>query len=181
MPGARTSSSRPPVRLAFSHISATSLIVIDALPPPQILTHLAGSNSQCVIGHRDTDDEAGNFTTARCNGRTSVIARDWHGDTIRRVDRCSIMLMIEGVQRPELLHVSNCGGSLKVRHTGDMWTRQLLAATRVAPSRLERVLYEPVAKRPTCYRISIAFTPPVKPTDTPLGERSAVRCDRWSY
>ena len=151
---------------------------MDALPPPEILAHLVGPRSNCVIGHRYSDEEAGNFTTARCNGRGSVLARDQHGDTVRAVSRCSIMLMIEGVELPELLHVSNCSGALKIRRTGDVWTRQLLASGGIAPSRLDRVIYYPVPRRPSCYRIAIMFTPPGKRENGPLDERSAMRCDR---
>lgn len=148
------------------------------LPPPEILAHLTAPRSTCVILHRYTDDDEGHFTTARCNGRSVLIARDQHGDTVRRVGRCSIMLMIEGVELPELLHVSNCSGSLRIRRTGDIWTRQLLAAARIASSRLESVLFEPVANRPTCYKVTIAFTRLGKAINGPLDDRSAVRCDR---
>lgn len=151
---------------------------MNALPPPEILAYLTGPRSACVIGHRYTDEEAGHFTTARCNGRSVVLARDRHGDTVRRVSRCSIMLTIDGVELPQLLQVSNCGGTLKIRHTGDLWTRQLLVSARIAPYRLESVLYEPVAHRPTCYRISIAFMPPGPRSSGPLKELAALRCDR---
>ena len=151
---------------------------MNALPPPEILAHLMGPGSSCVIGHQYTDEEAGHFTTARCNGRSVVLARDRHGDTVRRISRCSIMLTIEGVDFPKLLRVSNCEGTLKIRQTGDIWTRQMMASARIAPYRLESVLYEPVSHRATCYRISIAFTRPGHRVSGPLKELSAERCDR---
>jgi len=147
-----------------------------ALPPPEILAHLTGPGSNCVISHLYTDEEAGNFTTARCNGRRTVIARDLHGDMVRQISGCSIMLTIEGVRFPRLLHVSNCSGAMRIRQTGDIWTRQLLAAGRIARSRLEGVQFYPVARQPACYRIAIAFTLLGMPTNAPLEGRSATRC-----
>jgi len=152
--------------------------VIDALPPPEILAHLMGPQSTCVIGFTYTDAESGNVTSARCGGRPYVIARDDHGDSVRRLSKCSIMLMIEGVRFPRLLNVSNCGGALKVRRTGEIWTQELLASARIAPSRLDRVIYYPIRHRPACYRILIMFTLPGTANYEPLGERSATRCDR---
>jgi len=151
--------------------------VIDTLPSPEILAHLTGPHSTCVISLTRTDAESGDVTSARCGRRHHVIARDYHGETVRRVSRCSTMLMIEGVELPRLLHVSNCSGSLRIRHTGDIWTRELLASGHIDPARLERILYEPVAHRPTCYRVSVAFALPGTATYTPLGDRSATRCD----
>jgi hypothetical protein len=153
-------------------------LVIDALPLPEILAHLTGPQSTCVISLTRTDAESGDVTSARCGRRSYLIARDYHGDSVRRVSNCAIMLMIEGVELPRLLHVSNCGGPLKVRHTGDIWTRQLLASARIAPSRLDRVIYYPIPRRPTCYRIVIGFTLPGTQSYVPLGERSTTRCDR---
>jgi hypothetical protein len=152
--------------------------VIDALLSPDILAHLTGPKSNCVISLTRTDAESGDVTSARCGRSNNVIARDYHGDSVRRVSRCAIMLMIEGVELPRLLHVSNCGGPLKVRHTGDIWTRQLLASARISPSRLDRVIYYPVLRRSTCYRIVIGFTLPGTQRYVPLGQRSTTRCDR---
>jgi hypothetical protein len=151
--------------------------VIDALPPPEILARLAGPQSTCVISLTRTDAESGDVTSAQCGRRHYAIARSYHGDNVRRVSRCSIMLMIEGVELPDLLHVSNCSGPLRIRHTGDMWTRELLASARIAPARLEQILYEPVAHRPSCYKVSVAFTLAGTATHTPFGDRSALRCD----
>ena len=149
---------------------------MDALPPPGILAHLTAPGSACVISHRYTDDEDGNFTTARCNGRSVVIARDRRGDTVRRVSRCSIMLTINGIHFPELLRASNCRGALRIERTGDIWTRQLLKSAGIAPSWLEGVQYEALAHRPACYRVAIVFTPPGRPVNTSFDERSMVRC-----
>lgn len=150
--------------------------MIDTLPPPEILAHLTGPQSTCVISFTDTDAESGNVTSARCGGHRYIIARDYHGDSVRRLSQCSIMLMIEGVRFPRLLNVSNCSGALKLRQTGEIWTRQLLASARIAPSRLDKVIYYPVARRPACYRITIAFSGPGR-SEGPLTERSAKRCD----
>ena len=151
---------------------------MNALPPPEILAHLTGPSSHCVISYQYTDTEAGDPTRARCGAREYVIARDYHGGSVRRVSSCAIMLMVEGVRFPRLFAVSNCSGPLTVRNVGEGWTRGLLASARIAPGRLDRVMYYQVAHRPSCYRVSIMFTPPGKRTNTPLGERSAVRCDR---
>jgi hypothetical protein len=86
------------------------------------------------------------------------------------------MLMVEGVRFPRLFGVSDCSGPLKVRNVDEGWTRDLLAGARIAPSRLDRVLFSPVAHRPACYRISIAFTPPGKAANAPFEERSQTRC-----
>lgn len=150
---------------------------MSALPPPEILAHLTRPGSSCVIGHRYADEEAGSFTIARCNGRSVVLARDRHGDTVRRISRCSIMLTIEEVDFPKLLRVSNCNGTLRIRHTGDIWTRQLMASARIAPYRLDSVMYEPLSHGATCYRISIAFTPPGQSVSGPLKQAAARRCD----
>jgi hypothetical protein len=152
--------------------------VIDALPLPEILAHLTGPQSACVISLTHTDAESEDVTSARCGRRYYVIARDYHGDSVRRVSSCAVMLMIEGVELPRLLRVSNCGGAFKVRYTGDVWTRQMLASARINPSRLDRVIYYPVPHRPTCYRIVIGFTLPGTQRHVPLGERSTTRCDR---
>lgn len=152
--------------------------MIDALPAPEIVARLAGPRSICVIRLTHTDAESGDPTSARCGRRRIVIARDYHGDNVRRLSRCSIMLMIEGVRFPRLLHVSNCEGPLQVRHVGDVWTQQLLAAAKVAPSRLDRVIYYPIRHRPACYNITVMFTMPGTRRFVPLGERSATRCYR---
>ena len=151
---------------------------MNALPPPEILAHLNGPGARCVISFQYTDAEAGDPTEAQCGARKYVIARDYHGDSVRRVRDCAVMLMVEGVRFPRLFAVSNCGGALQVRNVGEGWTRDLLASARIAPARLDRVMYYPVAHRPSCYRVSIVFTPLGTATNTPLGERSAVRCDR---
>jgi hypothetical protein len=151
---------------------------MNALPPPEILAHLTGPSSHCVISYQYTDVEAGDPTRARCGAREYVIARDYHGDSVRRVSSCAIMLMVEGVRFPRLFAVNNCSGPLEVRNIGEGWTRGLLASARGASSRLDRVLYSPVAHRPTCYRVSILFTPLGKTTNTRLDERTAIRCDR---
>ena len=149
---------------------------MNALPPPEILAHLKGPSSHCVIGFQYTDTEAGDPTTAQCGARRYIIARDYHGSSVRRVRDCAVMLRVEGVRFPRLFAVSNCGGALRVRNVGEDWTRDILASAQIAPSRLDRVLYSPVAHRPTCYQVSILFTPSGKPTNVPLGERSAMRC-----
>jgi len=152
--------------------------VLHSLPPPEILAHLTGPSSHCVISYQYTDAEPGDPTRARCGVGEYVISRDYHGDRVRRVSGCAIMLMVEGVRFPRLFGVSNCSGPLKVRHVGEGWTRGLLASARIAPARLDRVLYSPVAHRPTCYRVSILFTPAGRTTNTRLDGRTAVRCDR---
>lgn len=154
--------------------------MIDALPPPEIVARLAGPVSECVIRYQRTDAEAGDVTSARCGGSDHIIARHYHSDSVRRVNRCAVMLTIEGVRFPRLFHVENCGGSLQVREVGKTWARDELAAGRIAPSRLDRVVYVPVPQRPACYRITVVFTPLGKTTNTPLDERSAMRCAKES-
>ncbi|HWI84778.1 MAG TPA: hypothetical protein VNT42_00445, partial [Sphingomonas sp.] len=66
----------------------------------------------------------------------------------------------------------------KTREIGNIWTRELAASARIAPSRLDRVLYYPIAGRPACYRVAVMFTPPGKQANAALDERSATRCDR---
>ncbi|WP_116090771.1 hypothetical protein [Sphingomonas crusticola] len=151
--------------------------MIDALPPPEILAGLNGPATRCVISYQYTYPEAGDVTSARCGNRRYLIARDYHGDSVRRLNGCAVMVMTEGVRFPRLFHVDNCRGPLQAREVGKVWTRELLAAGRIAPARLDRVIYYPLAGRPACYRVSIAFTPPGKRTNTPLDERSAMRCD----
>jgi len=151
---------------------------MNALPPPEILAHLKGPNSHCVVSFQHTDAEAGDRTEAQCGARRYLIARDYHGDSVWRVRSCAVMLMVEGVRFPRVFAVNNCSGALQVRNVGEGWTRELLASARIAPARLDRVVYYPVAHRPTCYRVSIMFTPLGKTTNTRLDERSAVRCDR---
>lgn len=151
---------------------------MNALPPPEILADLKGPSSHCVISLQRTDGEAGDPTEAQCGARRYVIARDYHGNSVRRVRSCAVMLMVEGVRIPRLFAVNNCSGALQVRNIGEGWTRDLLASARIAPARLDRVLYYPVAHRPACYRVSIMFTPLGKITNTRLDERTAVRCDR---
>jgi hypothetical protein len=160
-----------------AHIGVRGNSLINALPPPEILAHLTGPQSTCVISLTYTDEESGNVTSARCGKHRYVLARDYHGDSVRRINSCTVMLMIEGVRFPRLLHLSNCDGPLRVRHTGETWTRELLAAGRIAPRRLDRALFDPVAGRPTCYRVWIAFTALRNPPSGPLGDRSTVRCD----
>jgi len=150
--------------------------LISALPPPEILAVLTAPQSSCVVSLTYTDAESGNVTSARCGPRRYVIARDYHGDSVRPLSRCDVMLMVEGVRFPRLLHVSNCRGGLKVLHIGETWTQQLLSAGGIARSRLDRVIYDPVARRPACYRITIVFTLPGTSRYVPLGERSATRC-----
>ena len=152
--------------------------MINALPPPEIVARLTAPHSSCVISLQHTDAESGDPTSAQCGNHRLVVANGFHGDNVRRISNCAIMLMIEGVDMPRLLHVSNCRGTLRVRQAGEIWTRQLLASARIAPSGLDRVLYYPIAHRPACYRIAIVFTPPGKPSDGPLAERSAIRCAR---
>lgn len=152
--------------------------MIDALPPPEILARLTGPQSTCVISLTYTDAESGDVTSARCGKHRFVLAHDYHGDSVRRVNSCTVMLLIEGVRFPRLLHVSNCGGPLRVRDTGEAWTRELMKAGRIAPSRLDRVFYYPVAGRPACYRVWIAFTARGNPPNNVLSDRSTVRCDR---
>ena len=132
--------------------------MIDALPPPHILTRLAGPSSHCVVSIQHTDAETGDPTEAQCGARRYLIARDHHGESVRRVRRCAVMLMVEGVRFPRLFAVSNCRRRLEVRNVGEGWTRGLLASARIAPGRLDRVMYYPVAHRPSCYRVSIMFS-----------------------
>ena len=154
--------------------------MVNTLPPPEVVAHLTGPGLSCVISLQRTDAETGDLTRAKCGTRSYLIARDYHGDSVRQVSGCDVLLMIESVRFPRLLHVSNCRGALKVRRIGDTWTRQLLGASRIAPSRLDRVIYYPVAHRPACYKIAVVFTLPGKQDNGPLRERSATRCDRVS-
>lgn len=150
--------------------------MIDALPPMEIVARLAGPASACVIQYRRDDSDAGDVTSVRCDGRSRVIARSDHGASVRRVSRCAVMLTVEGVRFPRLFQIGNCGGPMQVREVGKVWTHAVLAEGQIGPARLDRVIYYPVAGRPACYRVSIVFMPQGKTTNTPLAERSVVRC-----
>jgi hypothetical protein len=151
-------------------------LMIDAQPPMEIVARLAGPAGACVIQYQRNGSEAGDVTRVRCGARSRVIARSDHGASVRRVSRCAVMLTVEGVRFPRLFQIGNCGGALQVRELGKVWTHALLAEGRIAPARLDRVIYYPVADRPACYRVSIVFTPQGKTTNSPLNDRSSVRC-----
>lgn len=144
----------------------------------QSVAWLSSARSRCEIVRRVTDDELGDFISARCNGQDRNIGRALKGVLTDRLSACSIVLTIYAVHAPKLIAIENCSGKLNVYDVGRAWLARLRSTYKIAPSRVEFVSYEKAAGRPGCYRMTMTYDKIVGKQDTTYEAKSRLYCLR---
>lgn len=142
------------------------------------IARLSSARSQCEIVRKVTDDELGDFISARCGRKDKNIGRALKGVLADRLSPCSVVLTIYAVHAPKLIAIENCSGILKVSDVGRAWLARLSSIYKIASSRVEFVSYEKAAGRPGFYKMTMTYDKKAGKQDTAYAAKSGLYCLR---